>query len=120
MPTLLKRVADYKPFTAMVVGDFMLDQSVYGAAERLSPDAPVPVLHESRFEDRAGGAGNVAVPPPITSMTTSHMTTKAASFATTSTAQLKKMSGAATSPAMPCTTTSPISASGTTPTAFAI
>ncbi len=61
MPTLLKRVADYKPFTAMVVGDFMLDQSVYGAAERLSPDAPVPVLQESRFEERPGGAANVAL-----------------------------------------------------------
>ena len=39
----------------------MLDQSVYGAAERLSPDAPVPVLQASRFEDSAGGAANVAL-----------------------------------------------------------
>jgi len=40
--------------------DFMLDQIVYGAAERLSPDAPVPVLHVDRTESRPGGAANVA------------------------------------------------------------
>lgn len=45
----------------MVVGDFMLDQHVYGAAERLSPDAPVPVLHATKFEDRPGGASNVTL-----------------------------------------------------------
>ena len=45
----------------MVVGDFMLDQHVYGAAERLSPDAPVPVLHATKSEDRPGGASNVSL-----------------------------------------------------------
>jgi D-beta-D-heptose 7-phosphate kinase/D-beta-D-heptose 1-phosphate adenosyltransferase len=59
--TLLERLESYRPFTAVVVGDFMLDQSVYGAAERLSPDAPVPVLHASRSEDSLGGAANVAL-----------------------------------------------------------
>ena len=58
---LLERLETYQPFTVAVVGDFMLDQAVYGAAERLSPDAPVPVLHASRFEDSLGGAGNVAM-----------------------------------------------------------
>ncbi len=61
MPSLLKRLQSYQPITAMVVGDFMLDQSVYGAAERLSPDAPVPVLQASRWEDSPGGAANVAL-----------------------------------------------------------
>lgn len=61
MSTLFHRTRNFKSFTAMVVGDFMLDQHVYGAAERLSPDAPVPVLHATRFEDRAGGASNVAL-----------------------------------------------------------
>jgi D-beta-D-heptose 7-phosphate kinase / D-beta-D-heptose 1-phosphate adenosyltransferase len=59
--TLLHRLRNYQPFTAMVVGDFMLDQHVYGAAERLSPDAPVPVLHATKFEDRPGGASNVSL-----------------------------------------------------------
>lgn len=59
--SLLTRLNSYRPFTALVVGDFMLDQHIYGAAERLSPDAPVPVLHATKFEDRPGGAANVAL-----------------------------------------------------------
>jgi D-beta-D-heptose 7-phosphate kinase / D-beta-D-heptose 1-phosphate adenosyltransferase len=58
---LLTRLAAWKPFTALVVGDYMLDQHIYGAAERLSPDAPVPVLHASKTEDRPGGSANVAL-----------------------------------------------------------
>jgi D-beta-D-heptose 7-phosphate kinase/D-beta-D-heptose 1-phosphate adenosyltransferase len=61
MTTLLHRLRAFQPFTAMVVGDFMLDQHVYGAAERLSPDAPVPVLHATKFDDRPGGASNVSL-----------------------------------------------------------
>lgn len=45
---------------AIVVGDFMLDRYVYGHADRLSPEAPVPVLHFQREETRLGGAGHVA------------------------------------------------------------
>lgn len=60
MSTLLRQLAEYHRFTALVVGDFMLDQHVHGAAERLSPDAPVPVLHATRFENSPGGAANVA------------------------------------------------------------
>lgn len=59
--SLLEKLGSYHPFSVMVVGDFMLDQYVYGAAERLSPDAPVPVLHAQRSEDHAGGAANVAL-----------------------------------------------------------
>ena len=61
MPTLLNKLAAYRPFKVIVVGDFMLDRHLYGAAERLSPDAPVPVLHHSHNEDRPGGAANVAL-----------------------------------------------------------
>jgi D-beta-D-heptose 7-phosphate kinase/D-beta-D-heptose 1-phosphate adenosyltransferase len=61
MPELLDKLASYRPFRACVVGDFMLDQHLYGAAERLSPDAPVPVLHAARSDDRPGGAANVAL-----------------------------------------------------------
>ncbi len=59
--SLLTRLNSYKPFTAIVVGDFMLDSLIYGAAERLSPDAPVPVLQATKHEDRPGGAANVAL-----------------------------------------------------------
>lgn len=44
----------------LLVGDFMLDRYVYGDAERLSPEAPVPILRVVRREQKPGGAGNVA------------------------------------------------------------
>ncbi|NUQ44531.1 MAG: bifunctional heptose 7-phosphate kinase/heptose 1-phosphate adenyltransferase [Phycisphaerae bacterium] len=43
-----------------VVGDFMLDQYLYGDAERISPEAPVPVLRIVRRESGLGGAASVA------------------------------------------------------------
>jgi len=43
-----------------VVGDVLLDVDVEGRAERLSPDAPVPVLSVDKRTERAGGAGLVA------------------------------------------------------------
>ncbi|MBC7772219.1 MAG: bifunctional heptose 7-phosphate kinase/heptose 1-phosphate adenyltransferase [Pyrinomonadaceae bacterium] len=61
MKTLLDTLAAWKPFRALVVGDFMLDQLVYGNADRLTPEAPVPVLHVQREEDRPGGAANVCL-----------------------------------------------------------
>ena len=44
-----------------VIGDVMLDRFWSGASRRVSPEAPVPVVNVSGQEDRAGGAGNVAV-----------------------------------------------------------
>ncbi len=44
----------------IVVGDFMLDRYLYGDAERISPEAPVPVLRVVREEEALGGAGSVA------------------------------------------------------------
>jgi D-beta-D-heptose 7-phosphate kinase / D-beta-D-heptose 1-phosphate adenosyltransferase len=46
--------------TVALAGDVMIDKYVYGNAERLSPEAPVPVLHYSHEESRLGGAGHVA------------------------------------------------------------
>ena len=43
-----------------LVGDFMLDRYLYGDADRISPEAPVPVLQVARRESRPGGAGSVA------------------------------------------------------------
>jgi D-beta-D-heptose 7-phosphate kinase/D-beta-D-heptose 1-phosphate adenosyltransferase len=45
----------------LVVGDVMLDRYLHGAAERISPEAPVPVLHVRNSSVRPGGAANVAV-----------------------------------------------------------
>jgi len=44
----------------VLVGDFMLDRWVYGNSERLSPEAPVPVLRKVRHETMTGGASNIA------------------------------------------------------------
>ncbi len=45
----------------LVVGDAMLDRYLYGSVERISPEAPVPVVRVTRQEERLGGAANVAV-----------------------------------------------------------
>jgi rfaE bifunctional protein kinase chain/domain len=44
----------------LVVGDVMLDRYWFGDVNRISPEAPVPVVHVQRQEDRLGGAANVA------------------------------------------------------------
>jgi bifunctional ADP-heptose synthase (sugar kinase/adenylyltransferase) len=44
----------------LVVGDVMLDRYWFGDVERISPEAPVPVLKVGRVEERPGGAANVA------------------------------------------------------------
>lgn len=45
--------------TVLVIGDFILDSYTIGKARRISPEAPVPVVHVRNVEHRAGGAGNV-------------------------------------------------------------
>ena len=60
MHELIEQVEAFGAPHVALVGDFMLDRYVYGDAERLSPEAPVPVLRIVRSEDRTGGAGNVA------------------------------------------------------------
>lgn len=46
--------------SVIILGDVMLDRFVFGDAERLSPEAPVPVIRAKHDSGRAGGAGNVA------------------------------------------------------------
>ena len=46
--------------TVLVVGDMILDRFVTGSIERISPEAPVPVVEVVKEEDRLGGSGNVA------------------------------------------------------------
>lgn len=47
--------------TVMVVGDVMLDRYWQGTTSRISPEAPVPIVHVVHEEDRPGGAANVAL-----------------------------------------------------------
>ena len=61
-PSDLIRLLDrWRPRRVVVAGDFMLDRYAYGNAERLSPDAPVPVLCVEREENMPGGAANVCL-----------------------------------------------------------
>ncbi|MES2952907.1 MAG: D-glycero-beta-D-manno-heptose-7-phosphate kinase [Pseudomonadota bacterium] len=58
----MKTISKKKMATAqvLVVGDVMLDRYWYGAVDRISPEAPVPVVRITREEERNGGAANVA------------------------------------------------------------
>ena len=53
--------ARVKAARVLVVGDVMLDRYWYGAVDRISPEAPVPVVRVTREEERGGGAANVAL-----------------------------------------------------------
>lgn len=59
MQTLLDSFTKLQKIRALVVGDLMLDIYVKGEVERISPEAPVPILKVNSQEMRAGGAGNV-------------------------------------------------------------
>ena len=56
---LIPLVETLKQARVLCVGDLMLDHYIYGRVERISPEAPVPVLHLEREERTLGGAGNV-------------------------------------------------------------
>src|SRR5271157_146480 len=53
-------VAKWRGVRVFVLGDVMLDKFVYGRVERISPEAPIPVLHHQSEKVMLGGAGNVA------------------------------------------------------------
>jgi D-beta-D-heptose 7-phosphate kinase/D-beta-D-heptose 1-phosphate adenosyltransferase len=56
---LAQRVADFAAARVLCVGDVMLDRYVYGAVERISPEAPIPILSVVNETAMLGGAGNV-------------------------------------------------------------
>ncbi len=59
MVKLTRSFSRFKSSKVLVIGDFMLDSYTTGKVERISPEAPVPVLHVEQAEDLPGGAGNV-------------------------------------------------------------
>ncbi len=52
---------DWKETHVLVVGDVMLDRYIWGEVERISPEAPVPVVRAGHRSDQPGGAANVAM-----------------------------------------------------------
>src|SRR5262245_4351863 len=59
MAHLAKAIRLLSHTSVLVVGDVMLDRYVYGSVDRISPEAPVPILTVERELAAAGGAGNV-------------------------------------------------------------
>jgi len=59
LPRLEKLVRGFAQVRLLVVGDVMLDEYLWGDVERVSPEAPVPVVHVRRESRALGGAGNV-------------------------------------------------------------
>lgn len=54
-------VPDFSQASILVVGDIMLDRYWFGDTARISPEAPVPIVHIAHTDHRPGGAGNVAL-----------------------------------------------------------
>jgi D-beta-D-heptose 7-phosphate kinase/D-beta-D-heptose 1-phosphate adenosyltransferase len=57
---LIDIVRSFRQQSVLLVGDLILDRYIYGDAERISPEAPVPILHKQYQEERVGGTGSVA------------------------------------------------------------
>lgn len=51
----------FKHQSALIIGDVMIDSYIFGKVERISPEAPVPIVNIERKENRPGGAANVAL-----------------------------------------------------------
>ena len=54
-------IPDFSRTRVVVAGDVMLDRYLFGSTGRITPEAPVPVVHVQDTDDRPGGAANVAV-----------------------------------------------------------
>jgi D-glycero-beta-D-manno-heptose-7-phosphate kinase len=52
---------DFNKLKVLIIGDVMLDSYVWGKVERISPEAPVPIVNVQKSETRLGGAANVAL-----------------------------------------------------------
>ncbi|MBS0607202.1 MAG: D-glycero-beta-D-manno-heptose-7-phosphate kinase [Parachlamydiales bacterium] len=61
MVKLSGMLSRFSPVRVLVIGDFMLDTYTTGKVKRISPEAPVSVLHVQKEESRPGGAGNVVL-----------------------------------------------------------
>ncbi|HZH63802.1 MAG TPA: bifunctional ADP-heptose synthase [Flavisolibacter sp.] len=61
MENVVQLFKDFESVKVGVIGDVMLDTYLWGGVERISPEAPVPVVSVTKKEQRIGGAGNVAL-----------------------------------------------------------
>lgn len=59
--TMNHLIESFKNLRVLVVGDVMIDEYMWGKVERISPEAPIPIVTIERREERLGGAANVAL-----------------------------------------------------------
>jgi rfaE bifunctional protein kinase chain/domain len=61
MMTIEKIIDSFSSIRVLIIGDVMLDSYIWGAVERISPEAPVPIINVKKKDYRLGGAANVAL-----------------------------------------------------------
>jgi D-glycero-beta-D-manno-heptose-7-phosphate kinase len=61
MESLEKIFQSFEKIKVLIIGDVMLDSYIWGSVERISPEAPVPIVHVRKRDVRLGGAANVAL-----------------------------------------------------------
>ena len=59
--TASRLFSGFDNLNVMIIGDVMVDSYIWGSVERISPEAPVPIVAVERREDRMGGAANVGL-----------------------------------------------------------
>lgn len=59
--TLPEIFQSFNKLRVLIIGDVMLDSYIWGAVERISPEAPVPIINVKKRDVRLGGAANVAL-----------------------------------------------------------
>ncbi len=60
-PDIKSIFESFKQFNILIIGDVMIDSYMWGKVDRISPEAPVPIIMSSAQEYRLGGAANVAL-----------------------------------------------------------
>jgi D-glycero-beta-D-manno-heptose-7-phosphate kinase len=61
MDTPEKIIQSFAKLNVLIIGDVMLDSYIWGVVERISPEAPVPIINVRKKDFRLGGAANVAL-----------------------------------------------------------
>jgi rfaE bifunctional protein kinase chain/domain len=60
-PTVSRLFSGFNDLNVMIIGDVMVDSYIWGSVNRISPEAPVPIVAVEQREDRMGGAANVGL-----------------------------------------------------------
>lgn len=58
---LEKVFESFNEYTILIIGDVMIDSYMWGKVDRISPEAPIPIIAGTKYENRLGGAANVAL-----------------------------------------------------------